>query len=103
MTYDKLIRDKIPAIIESSGKIALTQELSDEEYLKALDQKLHEELAEYEEAHALEELADLLEVLYASALARGYSIEALETCRLKKREARGGFEEKLCLKEVKDR
>ena len=44
--------------------------LSDEDYLKMLDAKLDEELAEYYQDQSLEELADLLEVLFTAAVAR---------------------------------
>ena len=98
--YDKLVRDKIPEIIEASGKTCETEILSDEEYLKMLDKKLDEELAEYHQEQNIEELADLLEVLYATAKARGYSIEELEQVRNEKKKARGGFEEKILLKSV---
>ena len=88
--YNKLVRDKIPQIIEEAGKQCETKILSDTEYLEMLDKKLDEELAEYHKDKNLEELADLLEVLYAAASARGYSIEELEQSRIKKRETRGG-------------
>ena len=43
--YDKLIRDKIPEIIESSGKKCIVEKMDDDTYLRYLDQKLNEELA----------------------------------------------------------
>ena len=98
--YNKLVRDKIPEIIKASGKTYETEILSDEEYLQMLDKKLDEELAEYHQEQNIEELADLLEVLYATAKARGYSIEELEQVRVEKQKARGGFEKKLLLKVV---
>ena len=67
--YNKLVRDKIPEIIEASGKTCETEILSDKEYLQMLDKKLGEELAEYYKEQNIEELADLLEVLYATAKA----------------------------------
>ena len=75
--YHKLVRDKIPEIIEASGKVCKTEILSDEEYLRMLDAKLDEELAEYHQDQSLEELADLLEVLFSTAVARGYTITDL--------------------------
>ena len=98
--YHKLVRDRIPEIIEASGKICVTEVLSDEEYLKMVDAKLDEELAEYYKDQNIEELADLLEVIYAAAIARGYSIEELERVRAEKAAKRGGFEKKILLKEV---
>ena len=99
-TYHKLVRDKIPEIIESSGKSCITEVLSDQEYLRMIDAKLDEELAEYHADPNIEELADLMEVIRAAALARGYSLEQLEQVRVDKAAKRGGFEKKILLKEV---
>ena len=101
-TYHKLVRDKIPEIIETSGKTCVTEILSDEEYLKMVDAKLDEELAEYHQDQNLEELADLTEVIRAAVLARGYTLEDLERVRAEKYEKRGGFQKKILLKEVRD-
>ena len=98
--YNKLVRDKIPEIIEADGKCCKTEILSDEEYIKMIDAKLDEELAEYHEDQNIEELADLMEVIYAAAEARGYSVEELEAVRLTKVEKRGTFKEKTLLREV---
>lgn len=98
--YDKLVRDRIPEIIQASGKKCRTEILSDDDYLKRLDEKLTEELAEYHESGAVEELADLLEVVYAAAQARGYSKEHLESLRQEKAEKRGAFQKKILLQEV---
>lgn len=65
-----------------------------------LDRKLNEELEEYQADKSIEELADLLEVIYAVADARGYSRGRLEKVRLEKANARGAFGKKLFLKEV---
>lgn len=67
-TYHKLVRDRIPEIIEADGKTCVCETLSDENYISLLDQKLNEELAEYQESKSLEELADLLEVICAEFL-----------------------------------
>ena len=75
--YNKLVRDRIPEIIEVSGKNCKTKILNDEEYLRMIDAKLDEELAEYQESKSLEELADLLEVMEAVVNARGYTWEQL--------------------------
>ena len=98
--YSKLVRDRIPEIIESSGKSCVCEVLSDEQYIEMLDAKLNEELAEYQESKSMEELADLLEVMWTVARARGSSIEEVEAIRIEKAEERGGFEKKLLLKEV---
>ena len=98
--YYKLIRDRIPEIIRASGKTCITEVLSEEDYIRAIDAKLDEELAEYHKDQNLEELADLLEVIRAAAVARGYTIEQLEQVRAEKAAKRGGLEKKLYLKEV---
>lgn len=98
--YHKLVRDRIPEIIEASGKSCVTEILSDADYLELLDAKLDEELAEYHKDQNVEELADLLEVIYAAAKARGYTLEQLEVVRAEKARKRGAFEKKILLKEV---
>lgn len=102
ITYHKLVRDRIPEIIRSKGNRCVTQVLSDEAYLKMVDAKLDEELAEYHADQNLEELADLMEVIYAAAEARGYTRQQLEQVREKKEQERGAFREKLLLLEVND-
>lgn len=98
--YHKLVRDRIPEIIEADGKTCVTEILPDEQYLEMLDTKLNEELAEYQESKSLEELADLLEVIRAVAVARGWTWGQLEQIRQEKAAQRGGFERKILLKEV---
>ena len=99
-TYNKLVRDRIPEIIEASGAECKTEILSDEKYLEMIDAKLDEELAEYHKDQNIEELADLLEVVRAATIARGYTLEELEAVRAKKADQRGGFEKKILLIET---
>ena len=99
-TYNKLVRDNIPAIIEATRAVCETEILSDAEYIRFLDAKLDEELAEYHKDQNLEELADLLEVICACAAARGYTAAELEAVRAEKAAKRGGFEKKILLKTV---
>ncbi len=98
--HNKLVRDKIPEIIKESGRTPVTHILSDEEYIEALETKLNEEVAEYQADKNLEEMADVLEVLQAICVARGYSLEELEDMRRKKADERGGFGEKVFLEYV---
>lgn len=102
-SYHKLVRDRIPEIIEASGNTCITEILSNEDYLRMLDTKLDEELAEYHADQNIEELADLMEVIRACAVARGYTIEELEQVRAEKVAKRGGFAKKILLKEVIER
>ena len=100
ITYNKLVRDRIPEIIESAGKQCTIEILSADQYLSLIDAKLDEELAEYHRDQNIEELADLLEVIRAAAIAHGYTPEDLEQVRAEKAKKRGGFEKKIMLKEV---
>lgn len=100
--YNKLVRDRIPEIIEESGKSCTTEILAQEDYLRMIDTKLDEELAEYHKDQNIEELADLLEVIRAAVIARGYTLDDLERVRAEKAAKRGGFEKRILLKAVVD-
>lgn len=104
-TYNKLIRDKIPQIIKSNGKTPTTRILPEDEYIKEICKKTEEELTEYLEAttkeHKLEELSDLLELLKALAEYEGTTLEEIDKIRKKKAEERGGFQNRIFLKDVK--
>lgn len=67
-----------------------------------LDEKLNEELAEYQQSKAMEELADLLEVIRAVIIARGSSMETVEALRISKAQTRGGFSKRVFLVDVED-
>lgn len=95
--HHKLVRDRIPEIIEASGKTCSIRILSDEEYIAALDAKLQEELNEYLSDGSMEELADLLEVMMAAAKARGHDFSEVEAIRREKADKRGGFERRIWL------
>ena len=101
----KLVRDKIPAIIEADGKTSVTRILDNEMYEMELYIKLTEEMQEFLNAvtktDAIEELADLIEVIHALAKSHGASVEELERVRKKKLEERGAFDDKIFLIKVK--
>ncbi|CAH1224464.1 nucleoside triphosphate pyrophosphohydrolase [Paenibacillus sp. JJ-223] len=102
--YNKLVRDKIPHIITSSGKECRTRILDPEEYKQELRMKLHEESDEYFSAkndqEALEELADMLEVIRSLAEVHGANAAQLDKLRADKAEAHGGFQERVYLIDV---
>ncbi len=98
--YNKLVRDRIPEIIDASGKTCTVEVLPNDAYIEALDAKLNEELAEYQQSKSLEELADLLEVMGAVVKARGYTWDDLTRVRKGKRAQRGAFDQRIFLKEV---
>lgn len=97
----KLVRDRIPEIIEADGKVCTWETLSHEEYLSLLDEKLNEELAEYQESKSLEELADLLEVIQSVVRTQGWTLEQLEQLRADKAARSGGFEKLILLTSVR--
>ena len=97
MVYNKLIRDRIPEIIAIKGGSAEIRILSAEEYPVYLEAKLDEEVGEFHRDHTAEELADILEVVYALAAEMGVSREELLDIYQKKHDARGGFEKRLLL------
>ncbi|KAB7707130.1 phosphoribosyl-ATP pyrophosphohydrolase [Bacillus aerolatus] len=103
--YNKLVRNRIPEIIGNSGKTCSTRILNEIEYEAEVRKKMTEELTEYESAvndeKALEELADLLELIHAAAAIHGADYNQLEEIRKKKAAKRGGFDERIFLIEAK--
>lgn len=100
--YNKLVRDKITEVIEKDGHKAKFKTLSEKAYITALDKKLFEEVQEYQVDKSIEEMADVLEVLYAICDARGFTIDELEAKRQEKNIDRGSFEKRLFLEYVED-
>ena len=98
--YDKLVRDKIPMIIESSNKKCEVEVVSDEVALEYLYKKLNEEVDELLQDKNLDEIADVMEVLFAIGDKYGYSEEDVLHKRNNKKSARGGFENNLILKKT---
>ncbi|KPV43018.1 nucleoside triphosphate pyrophosphohydrolase [Alicyclobacillus ferrooxydans] len=105
-TYNKLVRDLIPDIIRNSGKEAMTSILSEDNFRAALRTKLSEEVQEYltegSDEQALEELADILEVVSALAKLHGSTFEETLSIQAKKARERGGFGRRIFLIEVND-
>lgn len=98
--YDKLVRDKIPEVIQQAGKQPITDILSQVDIAAALDRKLMEEVQEYLESGSVEEMADVLEVLHGIVFHKGISWDEVESARIHKRDERGGFEKGIRLLEV---
>lgn len=105
-SYNKLVRDRIPEVITRNGKKCSTRILDNEEYIKELKKKSFEELEEYVKAQtdeeAIEELADILEILHALADVHGSTMREVDVIRKSKAEKRGGFQDKVFLIEVVD-
>ncbi|AYC28473.1 nucleoside triphosphate pyrophosphohydrolase [Paenisporosarcina cavernae] len=105
-TYNKLIRDRILEIIEANGATFTIEQLTPERHAEEIKKKLTEEVTEYQEAvagkDAIEELADILELIYAALPIHGADYETLEKVRIAKKEKRGGFEKGHFLIEVSE-
>lgn len=105
-TYNKLVRDRIPEIIEKSGKKFRTEILDSNTYEKELRVKLREEMDELLKSDTtdelVEEMADLLEVVYALGRHVGVKPDEVERVRQKKQAKRGGFQERILLIDVED-
>lgn len=97
---NKIIRDKIPKILEDSGKDYYIHIVDDKEALKYLDLKLDEEVEEFHKDKNLEELADIMEVLFSLGKKLGYTEEDLLNKRIEKKEAKGGFDKNIILDTV---
>lgn len=102
--YNKLVRDKIPEIIENDGETPVVRVLNDNEYKKELEKKLKEEYEEVllakDKKERLEELADMLEVIRMIALLEDEDIQSVINIMDRKREKRGGFTKKLFLEKT---
>lgn len=101
--YNKLVRDRIPEIIEASGKTCTYETLSDEQYIELLNKKLLEEVNEYLKSGMIEELADIGEVMHAILDCKGIPLVEFQHIRDEKLQARGGFKKKILLKEVMEK
>ncbi|MDR3148870.1 MAG: nucleoside triphosphate pyrophosphohydrolase [Oscillospiraceae bacterium] len=99
-TYNKLVRDLIPQIIEATGQTPVTRNLTDKEYITELKRKLQEETNEYLESGEIMELCDIIEVVYALSEATDVGIDELHLLREKKAEANGKFKQKIYLESV---
>ncbi|MBQ7916876.1 MAG: nucleoside triphosphate pyrophosphohydrolase [Firmicutes bacterium] len=98
--YNKLVRDRIPEIMERQGMKTLVRYLDDKEYMHVLHEKLKEEVDEYMHGRNMGELADVLEVIHAIIIARGLTIEEVEKLRLAKAQSNGAFFDRVFLERV---
>jgi len=101
-TYNKLIRDRIPEIMESQGIKFKTSILNDDNYRIELLNKLVEEsrevlAAKIDRSELIKELGDVLEVIDYLIIAFGLDSEEIKTVKAERKESRGGFAEKLFL------
>lgn len=104
MSYKKLVRDKIPEIIESNGEIPIIRKLDDVEYKQELEKKLYEEYLEVIDAsysNRIEELADMIEVIRYLAKLEDKTLEDVIEVAKEKVEKHGAFDKKIYLEGIK--
>lgn len=100
--YNKLVRDKIPQVIEQANSVPFTHVATEEEVKPLLLHKLIEELEEFKATPNEEELADILEVIDGIAHAFNLDMDKVLTVKADKLEKRGGFKERIILEKVID-
>ncbi len=100
ITYNKLVRDRIPEIIKSAGKKCETRILDESEFRTELKKKLLEEVNEFLESDEISEIADILEVLESIVIDSGNNLNEVYAIKETKKKNRGGFEKKIFLKAV---
>lgn len=98
---DKLVRDRIPEIIEAKGEHPVSRVLDYPEYDDELFRKGHEELDELRAAESLEgiieEAADIIEMVKTVVENAGGTMEQVEAKRAQKAVERGGFGKRIFL------
>ena len=95
--YNKLVRDKIPEMIINENRHPVTRILDNDEYRVELNKKLQEEVKEYIEDNNVEELADIVEVVYGILDSMDVSLEEFESVRKAKVDKRGAFKDRIYL------
>lgn len=101
--YKKLVRDKIPEIIEKDNLVPICRTLNNKEYQIELNKKLVEEVKEYLKSQETEELADIVEVIYSIVKLKNISLEDFEKIRIDKVEKRGSFDKKIFLEREEEK
>ncbi|MCY7394234.1 MAG: nucleoside triphosphate pyrophosphohydrolase [Leptolyngbyaceae cyanobacterium CAN_BIN12] len=100
ITHNKLIRDRIPDIIQAAGRECAIETMEAEEFHQALRAKLVEEAQEAAAADSTEliaELADLCEVMDTLMAVYGIDREAVLAEQKRKQIERGGFSRRIQL------
>jgi len=98
--HRKLIRDKIPQVIEAAGDEYEVRIMGKREYEKELKKKLVEEAKELNETpkeKLLNEMADVLELLKSISEFYKINFKLVEEKQVQKRKERGGFKKRLFL------
>jgi len=98
--YNKLVRDRIPEVIKSEGRNCVVRTLRDDDARKMLSEKILEEAGEFIQNPSMEEMADILEILYSLMKKHGWRPEDVERIRAEKSLKRGSFDKNVFLVEA---
>ena len=98
--YDKLVRDRIPEILDSKNLSYDVVTVSENKLKCYIQSKFVEEVDEFLRNPCLDELADIQEVIFGALNAYNWSQEDLDKHVLHKREKRGSFLKGFILREV---
>jgi predicted house-cleaning noncanonical NTP pyrophosphatase (MazG superfamily) len=96
----KLVRDKIPELIMRSGKRPVFCRVQGAELKQYADAKILEEAREFSQSGELDELVDLLEVIYFRLQLEGISAQEAHERMANKRQERGGFDGGVILERI---
>lgn len=100
--HNRLVRDRIPDILESMGNIVVWKELDDENFAKAVLEAVVRASQQFRDTESLESLADLLELVESWLELRGLTMEEVSMARKEKRKRCGTFERRRFLELVAD-
>lgn len=90
--YQKLVRDRIPEIIEKDGKKFSVSQMRGQRLRDYAMKKLQEEVQEFVENPCAEEAADIMEVFHFVCNRMGIKDSEIMAQTTSKRILRGGFE-----------
>ncbi|MDQ0188220.1 nucleoside triphosphate pyrophosphohydrolase [Alicyclobacillus cycloheptanicus] len=99
-SYHRLVRDRIPEIIESMGNIAIWRELDGDAFAQALLDTVVRASEQFAGTESLESLADVLECIDAWLDVRGLTMEDVSRARAERRKRCGGYERRRFLEQV---
>lgn len=99
-SFGKLVRDNVPQILENQGNKCDVDTLNKDHALEYLYIKLQETIFDLVDTEDLDELADILEIVYTIGGKYGYSSEDIIKRMIEKKEEYGSFEKNLLLKKI---
>jgi predicted house-cleaning noncanonical NTP pyrophosphatase (MazG superfamily) len=90
---EKLVRDKVPHLLQKSEKAFTIRIVKGGEYIQKLKEKLKQEVEDFITDDAIEELADIMEIVLLLSEIKGVNIKDLEGFRKLKAAERGSYKE----------